>query len=390
MKQNGNPASTRPEDRGQSRFTDWADPGYTRPGQRWRNLLRLSWQLIRPPRGHRISPTRTGVLLILVSLAIGTAAFNTAQNILYIALAFMLASLVLSGILSWCNFKGCQWQLHVPRHLRVGEHNPVVVLVRNQKRWLPSYSFAFILRTVVGGQRHMLWMTDPLQPGRQLRLDWNLKPERRGLETVLLEGLVSRYPFGFLQKTIRDSVRVEVPVWPARIAYQWRDGQVVAFRRHAGRQTRRTGGVELHRIRDYVRGDALRSVHWRASARAGKLLVKEMRDEGQSQFRLWVDSDHLLWPDAEVFEKMCSLAATLMEDLFRLRRLQVVKIGESPAIATHGAADLHACMNALAVVQPGTVSDGDCPPDRDEWLQLRPGAGGKVQAAMKGVVIGEV
>jgi len=82
-------------------------------------------QLISPPRGHRTVPTKTGSMLILVTIGVGTAAFNSGQNILYLALSMLLSTLLVSGLLSWMNFKGCRWRLEAGRHFRVGEASPV-------------------------------------------------------------------------------------------------------------------------------------------------------------------------------------------------------------------------------------------------------------------------
>ncbi len=64
---------------------DWADPGYFSGNSRIGNSVRVLVQLIRPPKGHRTLPTKTGLFLILITIGVGTAGFNTGQNILYLA-----------------------------------------------------------------------------------------------------------------------------------------------------------------------------------------------------------------------------------------------------------------------------------------------------------------
>lgn len=369
----------------------WVDPGYTRPGSRLRNFFRLCWQLIRPPRGHRIAPTKTGIMLILVSLAIGTAAFNTAQNVLYVALALLLSSLVLSGLLSWFNFKGCQWQLSAPRHLRVGELDRVSIVIRNTKRWLPSYNFGFSMTAKLAEKRELLVMHDALGPGEKKALDWTFRPARRGSEQLTLEGLISRYPFGFLQKTIRDSTHVIVPVWPRRIEYSWNPQAIQKASRSQGKQLQNSAGVELLKIRDYAQGDALRLVHWKASARAGKLLVKETRDEGGQNFVLRVEPFVGLWKKEGLFEKLCSFAASLAEDLFRRGQLRACIIAGAHTVSMRGLADLHVFMDQLARLQPVEPAKSN----QDTWgkesaeIVFRPSGAERVSAYFNGVKIGE-
>ena len=61
----------------------------------WRRVL---WGLVWPRRFERIQPTISGVVLIGLSLGIGTAAYNSASNILFIALALWGGSWVLARV----------------------------------------------------------------------------------------------------------------------------------------------------------------------------------------------------------------------------------------------------------------------------------------------------
>lgn len=81
----------------------WHGPdsvGLGKPRFSWKRLL---WQTIYPPREQRVAPTVSGTILIGFSLGIGFAAYNTANNILFITLSLLLSCLLLSGVLSWMN-----------------------------------------------------------------------------------------------------------------------------------------------------------------------------------------------------------------------------------------------------------------------------------------------
>src|SRR4051812_46966812 len=113
----------------------------------WNALL---WSLVYPQRGHRILPTLPGVVLIGLSLGIGTAAYNSSSNILFITLSLLLACLILSGVLSWLNLRGVSWRLRLAPPLRVGHDTVVVLDLRNGKKFLPTYGlwFEFAARAV--------------------------------------------------------------------------------------------------------------------------------------------------------------------------------------------------------------------------------------------------
>ena len=82
----------------------WFGPAGARERRRfsWRAVV---WALVYPERGHRTIPTLPGMMLIGLALGIGTAAYNSASNILFITLSLLLSGLVLSGVWSWINFR---------------------------------------------------------------------------------------------------------------------------------------------------------------------------------------------------------------------------------------------------------------------------------------------
>ena len=49
-------------------------------------------------------------------------------------------------------------------------------------------------------------------------------------------------------------------------------------------------GFDLHSVRDYVEGDSLRKVHWRSTARRGRLMVKELEDSPRDDVAVVLDA----------------------------------------------------------------------------------------------------
>lgn len=331
---------------------EWGDPGFFGGRSRWRDALRLLWQLIRPPKGHRTLPTKTGMLLILLAIGIGSAGFNTGHNILYLMLAVLLSTLLLSGILSWQNFRGCRWRLECGERMRAGEQNPVYLMVRNGKRWLPSYSLSFLVASERSGTLEAVTLDGRLEGGEQTRLRWDFGPTRRGREQIKLQGLVSRYPFGFLKKTIEDSVWRDVVVWPEQVEVEFSGERSGQPRPHGGR-FQRGEGVELLRLREYRPGDPPRAVHWKATARLGKLQVRETAQEANRRFFLWVETRGDLWGRAEDFEQLCRAAASLAEHLFQWEQLRAVQVDDEPVLAVQGPADLEGVLDRIALLERG-------------------------------------
>ena len=351
----------------------------------WRRLL---WGLVWPCRHERIQPTVSGVVLIGLALGIGTAAYNSASNILFIALALLLACLILSGVLAWLNLRGVEWQLEVEPPLRAGQQTEISLLLRNAKRFLPTYALwfefaaepftrgeAFRPESTITGKGIDVWaelkkveaslvkgtvhLRSRLEPGGSARLDWVFTPARRGLVRIELRGVGSLFPFGFLRKLAGTDLRREVPVWPAPVEYRRFGG--AAPRRPAGelRQAKAGNEGDMIALRHYEHGDSHRLIHWKASARSGKLLIRQFSSQNSDACSLWLRTDAAVWSDPEQFELLLSFAATLAQDLFRAGRLLATALDGAPPVPTKRVADLDSFLDKLAEAKPLA---GDLPP----------------------------
>ncbi len=359
----------------------WDGPGAPARSRRGFDLKVLLWALVFPAKRHRISPTVPGLFLIVLAIGIGSAAYNTASNILFITLSLLLACLLLSGLLSWFNFAGVCWRLLPQGPWRAGHEAMVTVEVKNEKRWLPTYSLWFELSTqsrhvspeekpakdmkirevlaaidriVTRGRVHL---RERIEPGGAASLDWLVKPTQRGEAVVELASVGSLFPFGFLKKNIGVAVRQTVLVWPAQITYQW-IGAAAAHSGSQGQRTARAGrGDDLLAVRNYVQGDSHRLIHWKASARLGHLMIRQFAAESHDGYVLRLDTSAGVWTRPEQFELLCSFAATMAEDLFAAGRLRGLSVNGSSLVETRRIRDVEALLDELARLQvAGEVS----------------------------------
>ncbi|MFI5337907.1 MAG: DUF58 domain-containing protein, partial [Opitutales bacterium] len=319
--------------------------------------------------------TLPGVFLVGLAVGIGTAAYNTGSNILFVTLSLLLACLLLSGLMSWFNFMGVRWRLRPSGPWRAGRETFLTVEVANGKRWLPTYGlwFDFLLtprppaapanapeprvREVLAAYeksqvRGRLHLRERLEAKGAAALDWVVRPERRGAAVVELAGVGSFFPFGFLRKSIGTGLRQRVRVWPAAVEYRWR-GAAVAAGGAAGRRSARAGtGEDLLALRKYAQGDSHRLIHWKASARLGTLMVRQFANESLDGYSLRLDTPAAVWTRPEQFELLCGFAGSLAEDLFAAGRLQSVALNGVPFQTTRHVRDIEAFLDELALLQP--------------------------------------
>ncbi len=357
-------------------WQDWTDPDFFTVGrQSEQGLVRLFFRQILPRRAERTKLTLAGWMLIFVSMGIGSAAYNTASNILFLTLSLILSSLVLSGVLSLINFRRLDWTLHVPNRLQVDEPALAEVGVVNRKRIFPSMSLAFEVIHSEVSEPTTIYLPRAIGSGEQVKVDWQLMPRRRGPCMLQLQTVASKFPFGFILKKVGIDEAREVLVWPARIGYQWAP-QGEGRRLSSGRSRHKVGvGSDLLKIRDYVPGDAPRLIHWKASARRQRLMVRQLAQEGEGGFHLFVDAEAGLWSEAS-FEQLCSLAATLAEDLYRQGRLESVQTSAGQRMPVPGMRQLHHFFDELAVLEPQTTARtlASAPANRITFRPLEEGA----------------
>jgi uncharacterized protein (DUF58 family) len=366
----------------------------------WRRAL---WGLVWPRRHNRIQATISGAVLIGLAFGIGTAAYNSASNILFIALSLLLACLILSGVLSWMNLRRVEWTLEVKPPLRAGHEAEVGLVLRNSKRFLPTYALWFefgagpveragdarpettltakgidvwaaITRAEKAASAGAVHLRTRLDPGGEASLGWAFTPAQRGLYRVELRSVGSLFPFGFLRKLSGTDLQREVHVWPAPVDYRRFPG--AAARRPSGElQLARAGNEgEMIALRRYESGDSHRLVHWKASARTGKLLVRQFAAQSSDACSLWLRTDAQTWGRPEQFELMLRFAATLAQDLFHAGRLQSAAIDSGAPVAMKRVADLESFLDRLSEARPlpGEGSASPAQGRRPNLLTLEP------------------
>ncbi len=121
-----------------------------------------------------------------------------------------------------------------------------------------------------------------------LNLSYQTVCDQRGLYRFPPLALASSGPFGFFRAQRRLAVPGEILIYPS---YQpLKRLRLLERRGYTQSQRLRVGASDdLLGVRDYRPGDSLRHVHWRSTARRGKLVVKEFADEEELSLTVVLD-----------------------------------------------------------------------------------------------------
>jgi uncharacterized protein (DUF58 family) len=139
-----------------------------------------------------------------------------------------------------------------------------------------------------------------LQLGSQQEkhLEYFLKPASRGIYTFGRTLAYVKSPVALLERRcVFNKEVINVPVYPSFLNI--RKYELMAISNtltDAGiKRIRRTGHhTEFEQIRDYVAGDDSRTVNWKATAKRGKLMVNQYRDERSQQIYNIIDMGRLM------------------------------------------------------------------------------------------------
>jgi uncharacterized protein (DUF58 family) len=173
---------------------------------------------------------------------------------------------------------------------RLGEPATVTLTVRNpgRRRVVGTLRDAWVPSAGVAVTRHRL----QVEPGRVARVDTVLRPTRRGPRTAARVVIRSLGPLGLAGRQGSHAVPWVVRVLPAFPSRKHLPSRLARLRELDGRTTVqvRGQGTEFDSLREYVAGDDVRSIDWRATARAADVMVRTWRPERDRRVVLVVDS----------------------------------------------------------------------------------------------------
>lgn len=131
-----------------------------------------------------------------------------------------------------------------------------------------------------------------LPPGERQRVAVTLQPRRRGEIASAFVVVRSAGPLGIAGRQARIDAPAAVRVLPPFTSRRHLPSRVARLRELDGSTTVlcRGEGTEFDSLREYVRGDDVRSIDWRATARAGTTMLRTWRPERDKHVLIVIDT----------------------------------------------------------------------------------------------------
>lgn len=271
---------------------------------------------------YRVS--RAGWIYMGGIILVALAALNTGNNLLFLVLACLIAIILMSGILSSVTLTGVEMRLELPEHIFVGQAVRALFELRNEKTTLPSFSLRVEAAKSKDAPASAILDTPlyfPYLPKNdRVQQTVPLTFMRRGIHRQDTFKVLTRFPFGFLQKARRMDLKTEAVVYPS-VAPTNEFVEILPGLQGALESLSKGRGQDLYALRGYVANDSVRHVHWKASARFGSLMVREFTREDDCRVLLVLDPhiSPVLLPGSkpteqtasERFERAITLCAAL-------------------------------------------------------------------------------
>ncbi len=263
--------------------------------------------------------TREGWIYFGVTVLIGLSAVNTGNNLLFIVLSTMLASIVISGVASRTTLTGLEISMDLPERLFARQVTWSTVTLKNRKRWFPSFSISVesSLRAGPTLSFHRIYFPFlPAAASQKRRIE--LVFVRRGRYPRSSIRLSTRFPFGFITKWKEALYLRELIVFPS-IEPVDSFFEILPLISGEFESYLKGRGMDLYALRDYSVTDSARTIHWKASAKAESLKVKEFAREDERRLVLIFDAktDGRPLANPAPFEWAVSLCACLAHHFFR-------------------------------------------------------------------------
>jgi uncharacterized protein (DUF58 family) len=264
-------------------------------------------------------------VLNVAGLFVAIVAVLFALSGLYLMAAILWLIPAVSYLMGWLMLGGLVSDRTVPLSAMAGETILLTYTLSNQGR-LPK--FYLLVRDTL--PRGIILAAGPpslilgLWPGEECETQCLVEVRRRGVFLLGPAQVYSTDPLGLQTFSQKMPLVSELMVYPAVLPLRdsWLRGAAAGGWRGAGSALVRGDGNDFYGVREYGPGDELRRVHWRTTARTGKLAVTEYTQSITLDMVIALDLSLAAYAgtgndEQSALETAVTLTATLLGDLLR-------------------------------------------------------------------------
>jgi len=166
--------------------------------------------------------------------------------------------------------------------------------IRNQRQSSCQLRMGLPLPNEIQSAQEDAWIALPAG-AEWSRIDWSCWPRKRGNYRLATACLEAASPFGFWAVRKEAALDCEIRVYPNLLTERKSLAALFLHRGwfglHAQRQVGK--GREFEQLREYIPGDGLDEVHWKATAKRGRPITKIFQVERTQEVYVVIDASRL-------------------------------------------------------------------------------------------------
>ena len=210
-------------------------------------------------------------------------------------MVFLAALVLLDYIALFARRNGAEAKRIMSDRFSNGDENKVEIRIINN---YPFLIFATVIDEVpVQFQERKFKISVNVKSGDEKTITYKLRPVQRGEYVFQDIHVFTKTPLQLVTRRITIETEEIVKVLPSYFAL--RNFELKAHSSNlaeAGSKRMRKLGhsLEFEQIKEYVRGDDIRTIHWKATARKGQLMVNNYTDERSQQVYCLIDKGRVM------------------------------------------------------------------------------------------------
>ncbi|NKI31877.1 DUF58 domain-containing protein [Muricauda sp. DJ-13] len=236
--------------------------------------------------------------IVLTCILIGFLVAFIFQNLLGVfqILFYVFVLLIVADILLLFVSKGrIEGKRELPDKLSNGDENPIPINISNT--YLFTATIKIIDELPFQFQKRDFGLESNLKSGAAKFYNYHIRPTERGSYSFGSLNIFASSPLGLLARRFQFDQAAEIPVYPSFL--QLRKYDLIAFSNrlfeYGLKKIRRIGHtMEFEQIKDYVIGDDIRNINWKATAKRNQLMVNQYQDEKSQPIYSVIDKGRVM------------------------------------------------------------------------------------------------
>jgi len=190
--------------------------------------------------------------------------------------------------------KGISAKRILPEKLSNGDENPIEIYIYNH--------YAFSIQTKIIDeipfqfQKRDFLLIKKLQANTEKAFSYSLRPTERGVYEFGKLIINAQSPLRLISRRFDFSENSEVATYPSFVQLRKFNLMALAYRNEFGiKKVRRIGHtMEFEQIKEYVLGDDIRTLNWKATAKRNQLMVNQFQDEKSQPIYAIIDKGRVM------------------------------------------------------------------------------------------------